>query len=562
MKRSVLLAILISLIPIIGFSQAPPCPSGTLANVLGTSCTIGHLTFNFQTNFTGFVETVGPSGIIEIANFSPDAVGFIPMQSDNQAGFLVKANFFDNGNGTGLSFTMHGVGFSYSPQVSGAFEILGETAKVMGNIGDLTAVSFDSITAFDGQCFTNGQCVGVQPRVAFDPQHGGLFDQPSVSAMLGIPGVTGTGLPGQSFTTQINSFAIGGGEATLDSALFLYTVVPQTPLPHPARLRYKNIDIPGERNTFPEAINDQGRIAGVVEDFSRVSHGYATDKDGDNLTLIDFPGAVTTEAFSVSNRGDIVGDYTDSSGTTHGFLLKDGAFSTIDFPNAIFSLAAAINDRGEIAGIYEDADFGVHGFLLDKGNFTTIDDPKSAIFSGRNNVPVTDTQIFSLNNKGETVGISFDINAFPQSFLLSHGVFDRIEVPASPGDTQVAGLNNASEIVGTFVDINLVTHGFLLNHGIFSIVDFPNAVATFPSLINDPDQIVGFYSDSAGAFHGFLAERKAGNDSDWQNDSSASGTQPVIQEQLKSNTTPRPCVGRQPRRPDPATGVMTCVPQP
>jgi len=561
MKRPFLLAVLISLIPISGFSQAPPCPNGTLANVIGTSCTIGNLTFNFQNNFQGSIVVQDIFGNVQTIPFPASAIGFNPIQSQNQSGFLLTTNFFDSTNGSGLIFSQHNATFSYSPQVNGAFDILGESSQTVGNLADVISTSNDAIFAFDGQCFTNGLCMSVQPRIASDPVNG-PFNQPSASTTLDIPGLIGTGLPGQPFTTEVDSFAIGGGEATLNSVVFLYSVAPQTPLPPAAKLQYKNIDIPGEKITFTEAINDQGRIVGGVEDFSRVTHGYVMDRDGANLTLIDFPGATSTVAFSVNNRGDIVGEYTDSVGITHGFLLKDGAFSTIDFPNAIFNLAASINDRGQIAGTYEDPDFGVHGYLLDQGNFTTIDDPKSAIFSGRNNVPVTDTQIFSLNNRGEMVGNSFDINAFPQSFLFSHGMFDPLAVPASPGDTQVTGLNNASDIVGTFVDINLVTHGFLLSNGIFSTVDFPGAVSTFPSLLNDPDQIVGFYGDNAGGFHGFLAEKKNGSDSDFQNNSGISGVQPLAQEELKPNTTPRPCTGRQLRRPDKTTGVMTCAPQP
>lgn len=539
------------------FAQAPACPSGTLSTVLGTSCTIGKLTFNFQTNFSGSIVIQDIFGNVQTIPFPASAIGFTPMHSEGHAGFLLTTNFFDSTNGSGLIFSQHNATFSYTPQVNGAFEILGESSTFAGNIADVIPTSNDAVFAFDGQCFTNGLCMSVQPRIASDPVNG-PFNQPAVSATLGIPGLIGTGLGGEPFTTEVDSFAIGGGEATLNSVVFLYTVAPQEPLPPPARLQYKNIDVAGEQDTFPEAINNHGRIAGVVEDFSGVFHGYQTDEDGSDLTMIDFPGAASTEALGMNNRGDIVGQYTDTAGVNHGFLLRDGSFSTIDFPNAILNLAGQINNRGDIAGFYENADGSIHGYLFDDGHFTTIDDPKAPIFNGPNNTPITQTEIFSLNDQDVIAGVSLDQNGFPQSFLLSHGDFQHFAVPASPGDTEVASANDSLDIVGAFVDINVITHGFLLRDGDFKSVDFPGAESTLPANINSNRKIVGFYGDTTGIFHGFLADKKRDGDPD--SDAASASAQPSIQNGsglIKSDTA-MPCIGRQPMHPDRTTGVMTC----
>ena len=557
MRRLSVWIAVIAIVALPGFAQAPPCTAGTLANVIGSGCAIGHLTFNFQNSFQGSIVEQDTLGNVQTLPLASSAVGFIPVQSGNQTGFLLTPNFFDSVNGTGLTFSQHNITFTYSVQVNGAFEILGESSTINGNITGVTSTSSDAIFAFDGQCFTNKLCISVQPRVASDPVNG-AFNSPSMSATLEIPGLDGVIDP-TVFTTEVDSFAIGAGEATLNSASFLYTVAPQKPLPRPARLNYKTIDVAGEQATFPEGINNHGQIGGVVQDPAGVFHGFLVHEDGSDLTMIDFPGATSTQVFGVNDRADIVGQYTDSAGVNHGFLLRNGSFSTIDFPNAVFNLAAQINNRGEIAGFYENADSSIHGYVLDDGHFTTIDDPNAPVFNGANNTPITQTEIFSINDRGDVVGSSLDQNGFPQSFLLAHGDFHKIAVPAAPGDTQASGVNDDLHVVGAFVDINVITHGFLQRDGGFRTVDFPGAVSSLPATNNAREQIVGFYSDTAGVFHGFLAERKDGDDRD--DDDAGIASQSTIQNGasvIQPGSTSVPCIGRQPMHPDRTTGVMTC----
>lgn len=285
----------------------------------------------------------------------------------------------------------------------------------------------------------------------------------------------------------------------------------QAPLPPPANLTYKNIDLPGEQTTFPTAINASGQIAGAVQDLNGF-HGYRIDKDGSNLMLIDFPGSEgTTEVEGMNGLGDIVGDYFDTAGVDHGFLLRDGSFSTIDFPNSVANVAEQINDRGEIVGTYENADGSVHGYRFDGDEFTTIDDPNAPVLNGPNNTPITKTDILSINDHGVIAGFSHDDSGFRQSFLLSHGEFNYIVVPASPGETTIRQTNDAGDVIGSFVDINGTSHGFLLSNGEFSTVDIAGAAETSALGINSSGEIVGVSLDKTGALHGFLANNNNNN---------------------------------------------------
>src|SRR5262245_12071146 len=145
-RNVVMLAVLLGVISRNGIAQAQPCPSGTLANVIGTSCSIGHLTFDFHNDFQGFIGVTDLSTNYFTVNFfSPAVIGFTPVQTATQTGFLLNTHFIDNANGTGLFLSGHNAHFSYAVQVNGAFEILGESSQIVGSI---TQVSTAAITAF------------------------------------------------------------------------------------------------------------------------------------------------------------------------------------------------------------------------------------------------------------------------------------------------------------------------------------------------------------------------------------------------------------------------------
>jgi hypothetical protein len=95
--------------------------------------------------------------------------------------------------------------------------------------------------------------------------------------------------------------------------------------------------------------------------------------------------------------------------------------------------------------------------------------------------------------------------------------FTLIDFPGAPA-TNLYGINSsatpvAEQIVGSYgtVDDDASGNGFLLqmmnNRGVFSEtmqnVNFPSSSLQFASSINDSGQIVGIYTDSLGAWHGY-----------------------------------------------------------
>ncbi len=279
-----------------------------------------------------------------------------------------------------------------------------------------------------------------------------------------------------------------------------------------------------------------------------VSGGWAqAQKPAYDFITIDPPGSVETFVKGINTQGDIVGRFIDAAGNRHGFLLSDGIFHVIAFCESTIGSANGINargeivggcdgayllsrgrvirisfpgedtapwginDKGDIVGNYYPEDGSLHGFLLSRGVYTKIDLPGAC-----------STNPGSINDAGDIVG-DYSIDYFGEGncaaermeyrgFLLKDGTFTAIEHPnglPGPGQypTVPRGINAQGDVVGTCDSVDGGTHGFLMQKGVFTDIDFPDAVFTRPSAINARGWIVGDYRDTSGVRHGFLATR-------------------------------------------------------
>ena len=84
---SIFLAVLCGAMP--ANAQAPNCRQGTLAGVLGTSCTVGKLILNFQNDYQGFLILDDGAATIPI---DAGNIGFIPIHQGGQDGFKLVLN--------------------------------------------------------------------------------------------------------------------------------------------------------------------------------------------------------------------------------------------------------------------------------------------------------------------------------------------------------------------------------------------------------------------------------------------------------------------------------------
>lgn len=479
-------------------AQTRPCIAGTLADVLGTSCSVGPLTLNFQNNFSGS-HNVFVHGIKTSVPINPAEIEFTPINLDNQAGFKLTTNFIDAPGPDSTFLGGHSVNFSYTPQARPGFDIVGESLQMDATVqGD--ALNDATEEVFDFQNYANISFTSVNTTLA--SQGGNIISHLTDHILLPAPALFSTGFAGhpELATTDFQTLTTGTAQGTLQGATFLYNMGPVGPLP-PAALIYSSLNLPGTAGTFVSSITNSGRMAGAYQDIQGVFHGYVTQGAGGFIT-IDFPTAASTFANGLNDQGDIVGSYTDVAGNTHGFILQDKGFTTLDFPEAIFTDPIAINNRQQIVGIYETADQGIHGFLFDRGSFTSID-------HNPDNFTPPFTEVLGINNSGHIVG-SFIEAVTLVGLVQQEDMFQTLIVPGQV-ETVINSLNEQGDQVGTYNDIDLLQHGFVRKAELFQTVDFPNGSSTFPLAMNASGKIVGQYADAAGNFHSFMADPHGNN---------------------------------------------------
>jgi probable HAF family extracellular repeat protein len=208
-------------------------------------------------------------------------------------------------------------------------------------------------------------------------------------------------------------------------------------------------------------------------------------------------GPCDTGLTGINDSGQIIGRNNQIIGGTNmpqSFLYTAGTFTPFAFPGAFSTDAKGINDSGEIVGEYRDAS-GEHAFLYANGSFTTIDVPGAA-----------GTFPYGIDDSGQILGLYQTVDASgvlsSYSFLGTPGNFALLDVNL-PGvvfhDPIVQAISGSGQIAGC--DSYNPTMCFIGTPGSYTEVDLPK----YPTGINDSGQVVGFYLDSNGLYHGYLA---------------------------------------------------------
>lgn len=263
---------------------------------------------------------------------------------------------------------------------------------------------------------------------------------------------------------------------------------------------FVSVDYPGAAESTANGVNTTGAIAGFYN--LTPGPGAANSPTGDRAYLFDNgrfetltpPGSIWARATAVNDLGVVVGGYSDPQGLVHGFLYSGGVFSTINYPGAMETALSDINSQGRIVGGYLDAASHGHGFVLSLGKFQSVDYPGSIR-----------TTMLGINLSGNISGFYVDANQITHGFLYNAGQFTVINHAGAPSYTACWGINDAGLMTCSYVDVNGKDRGFIYSKGVFTDIDVPGAAATLLNRSNSKGQIVGYYLDSLGEYHAFLA---------------------------------------------------------
>jgi hypothetical protein len=235
-------------------------------------------------------------------------------------------------------------------------------------------------------------------------------------------------------------------------------------------------------------------------------------------THLNINGSLVAQAFGINSAGTVVG--TDGSG--NAFILSGGSVGTFIPSGGTSAMAFGINDAGTIVGGYNTA-ANSPGFIRTGANsYITINSPgvvNTVSATGIN----TGGQIvgYYLGNDGQDHSFSANQSGAVAGQLTGTPIADPT-IPSQPGEpgatfvfSQMLSLSDLGIATGYYGDSTTSQHGYLYNlaTGQYTFLDDPdegfhNGVeVTEITGINSAGEIAGYYSDSNGVFHGFVATR-------------------------------------------------------
>jgi probable HAF family extracellular repeat protein len=277
---------------------------------------------------------------------------------------------------------------------------------------------------------------------------------------------------------------------------------------------FTNFDgpVPGAMGTTINGISNNGTVVGFTTNDGVNFSNFTATPPALPATTVNVAGSTTAMANGINSGGTIVGANNGSA-----FSLTGNSLVSFIPNGGTSAMAFGINDKGMIVGQYTNATASP-GFILNGLNVTTINAP-----SGPNTVNAQ-----GINNNGLVVGFfqGTDGNAHGFDFKASSAVNgvgtgiaipDPVITPVEPGATfvfsQILGVNDHDIAVGYYGDSTGSQHGFLLNLNTdkYTFVDNPSAAfdngveVTQITGITNSGEITGFYTDSGGIAHGFVA---------------------------------------------------------
>ena len=253
-------------------------------------------------------------------------------------------------------------------------------------------------------------------------------------------------------------------------------------------------------------INDHGLVVGYFGSGApgHPNKGYQLARPylQHDFRTMNFPGSAQTQVVAVNRHGTTAGFWVDAAGDNFGFVQWDGQYLSVSNPHSHatprFDQLLGINDHDVAVGFWVDAAGNSHGYTFDVHNrhFDNVVVPGS-----------TSTTATSINDEGWVSGFAV-IHGRTVGFVKHGHHVDLIRV-AHGSNVQVLGINNADEIVGSYEDSAAVTHGFLETpHHRLMTIDAPNAAgSTVINGLNDRGRMVGFYTDAAGNTDGLVVFR-------------------------------------------------------
>lgn len=215
------------------------------------------------------------------------------------------------------------------------------------------------------------------------------------------------------------------------------------------------------------------------------------------IEVIDVPGADFTVLMGLSDNGNLAGTYRLPGETAdRGFRRRNGTLEPVLAAGQPFGQALDINDDARSVGTCPQAFCPANGYQWYLGG--TQSQP---LFGASNWRPE------GLSERIETTGY-LTMNGVPSGFVWDTQGLRLVNVPGAL-TTNVRNINASGTMVGSFTTGSggPVAWGSFLSDGQqFTTLNYPGMAETIATGINDAATVVGFASDNVGAWVGWVRQ--------------------------------------------------------
>ena len=251
----------------------------------------------------------------------------------------------------------------------------------------------------------------------------------------------------------------------------------------------KMIPLPtlGGNNGWAAGINDQNEVAGVAENTTKEPTCAGTSQVWQFKPVIwtwgwvhklpTFPGDPVGMAYGINSWGRATGYSGNCTTDFHALLWQDG--KAIDLGNlggTMNNYGVDINDQGQVVGASDlpgdktyqysgETVFTYHAFLWEKG---VMHDWENGVMHDLGTLPGdVGSEGDGINNKGQVVGGSWDIDNNARAFLWQNGVMMDLNTLIPPDSPlylieAYGAINDQGQIAGAALQISTgEVHAFL-----------------------------------------------------------------------------------------------------
>lgn len=206
----------------------------------------------------------------------------------------------------------------------------------------------------------------------------------------------------------------------------------------------------------------------------------ASNSNGSRYKFITIttPASSYAVAAGINNNEVVTGYYEDSSSNFHGFVWQNGVLETVDYPGAVDTVLNGLNNQGVAIGYYGDGMTNhTVTYSIAKHTWTALPDIPN----------YTQNDGYCINDGGNAIGNAFG-SGNPMAWIWSAGTssYTFFSVPgALLGDTYPSCINDKNQVVGYYTDTQGVSHGFIKEYGSYITIDVPGVSDTFPDGMNN-----------------------------------------------------------------------------